>query len=70
MKEIKAYLLSQRLLDENGEQRTWIFNCPMYKSLKAARIHNQYYNKTAGYIKTDGQPCWIMGGIPICSYES
>ena len=47
-----------------------IFNCPIYKSLKAARIHNQYYNKIAGYIKTDGQPCWIMGGIPICSYES
>ena len=34
MDKIEAYLMTQRLLDKNGKQHTWMFDCPMYKNQK------------------------------------
>ena len=67
MDKIQSFLHDERLLDDSGKQKTWIFGCPMFKILKAAQMYNKRYNKLAGYYQSDGEPCWIMGGVPICS---
>jgi hypothetical protein len=70
MDKIEAYLMTQRLLDKNGKQHTWMFDCPMYKNQKAARIANEYYNKPSGFVQPTGEPCFMLQGVPICSVDN
>jgi len=61
MDEIKEYLKSQRVLDENGKPDESLFGVKMYKSLKAAKISQKLYNVPSGYYRADDGTSILLG---------
>ena len=69
MDKVKEYLLREMVLDENGEQRKTIFNIPLYKTLKSAKIAKEV-NGSAGYVQPNGQDAFLMGNTVIAFFSN